>query len=161
MIGFHLPFCPHSTPYALIPQQILLFTEACFYLLFLNKVLEFYVSIYPQNCEFFQANFCCFSFGTCAARWVGQLRQEWEEKFLSSVGSQPFSQLSNVWASARSVSHETPPWKGVLHEAYVPQEWVSKLRDALPNAVYAHQIKTQQLKGHNSNSRPRKPTEGI
>lgn len=51
--------------------------------------------------------------------------------------------------------------KWVLHGAYVPQEGAPKLRDALPNAIYAHQIKTQQLKGQNSHSRSRKPTEGI
>lgn len=51
--------------------------------------------------------------------------------------------------------------KGVLHGAYVPQEAVSKLRDALPNAIYAHQIKTRQLKRQNSHSSSRKPTEGI
>lgn len=61
-------------------------------------------------------NFSCFSFETCTAHWVGQLWQEWEGKFLSSLGNHSFSQLSNVWASARPMSQETLPWKGYYME---------------------------------------------
>lgn len=132
----------------LIPQQILSFTET----LFISSAQTLCIQPPSKSAMFPWVNISCFPFGTSRAHRVGQLTQEWEERLLLSGGSQSFAQLSNAWASVRSVSHETLPWEGVLCRAYIPQEQASKLRDALPHVIYAPQIKTQYLEEQHSNN---------